>query len=83
MPHELPVEPHSRVELAQLSQREIANRSPAVGGAVQRLVMDRHKPRVAREVKVGLDKLRAQRHGALVRSQGVLRGAVRRLLDAQ
>ena len=51
----------------------IGDRAAAVGGAVQRVVMDHHRHPVAGQLDVELDHLDAQRGGLAERGQGVLR----------
>ena len=72
--HELAVKPHSRIQLTQLRQSKVVDIAPPVAGALQGSVMNRHEPRVARQVQVGFNKSSPQFDGALISRERVLRG---------
>src|SRR6202035_2589806 len=60
---EFAAEPRASIETAQFIQREVVNFAVTVGGAVDGVVMNSNKPRVARKLKIGLDERSAERHG--------------------
>src|SRR5690348_18267074 len=58
---------------AQLFERHPRNRAATVGGSVQRLVVQSHQTRVARELQVGFDKGGPQLHRLAKGCERILR----------
>ncbi len=70
-------EPRARVEAPQFAQRQIVHFAMPVCRAIDRIVMNGDKSRVARKLQVGFDKRGAQRDGALERRQRIFRRVAR------
>ena len=66
-------EPRAGVETAQHRKRLIVHLALAVGGAVHGVIMDGHKPRVAGELQIRLDKSSAQSDRLLERGERIFR----------
>src|SRR5213594_3636366 len=65
-------EPASRIQPADLGQGERRERAGAVGGALERRVVEHHHLTVARELYVELDHVGTELDGAAERRHGVL-----------
>jgi hypothetical protein len=72
--HEFTAKPGTGIEAANFGKRHGLDGALTGGGAIDGLVVEGDKVRVASEVKIGLNKSDAQRGGAAEGSQGVLRG---------
>src|SRR5579862_2736180 len=69
---EFAAEPRTGIEAAKLVQREIVDSSMSVGCAVDGLVMDCDKTRIACELQIGLDEGGTEGHSAAERGKSVL-----------
>jgi len=70
---ELTSKPGASVEAAQFEQREIMDFAVAIGGAVNRVVMNGDETGIAGKLQIGLDKSSAERHRATECSQRIFR----------
>lgn len=75
--HVLAVKPVAGVELAKLGERKVVDGTAAVGGALERGIVDGDEASVAGEVQVGFDECGAQFDGTAEGGQSVFRRSAR------
>jgi len=65
--------PGARIEPPELVERPCADRARAIGGAIQRIIMDHHQVSVVAQMHIQLDVLRTHLKRQVIGRQGVLR----------